>query len=118
LDLIAPPPEHDRMTSPTVPITIRRATDEDARALDRLARLDSQRLPRGPHLIALAGDRYVAAVSLIDGRWVADPFVVSEPIVALLRRRVTDLTGRPPSRRGLRFPSMLRGLHHAVPRGV
>jgi hypothetical protein len=106
------------MTSSPAPITIRRATADDAAPLDRLAGLDSQPLPAGPHLVALAGDRYVAAASLVDGRWVADPFVVSEPIVALLRQRVTDLTGRPPSRRGLRFPSMLRGLHHAVPRGV
>jgi hypothetical protein len=95
------------MTSSADSLTIRRATEADAPALERLARLDSQRLPRGPHLIALAGDRYVAAVSLTDGRWVADPFVVSEPVVALLRRRASDLT-RP--ERPRRMPSLLRGL--------
>src|SRR3954453_17410346 len=87
--------DHVGMTSSTAPITIRRATDDDAAALDPLPRLDSQPLPPGPHLVALSGDRYVAAVSLIDGRWVADPFMVSEPIVELLRQRVASLTGLP-----------------------
>jgi hypothetical protein len=88
------------MASTIDTITIRRATGDDARALDRLARLDSQRLPRGPHLVALAGDRYVAAVSLIDGRWVADPFLRSWPAVELLRSRVAALDGEA-SPRGL-----------------
>jgi hypothetical protein len=92
--------EHVPMASTIDTITIRRATDDDASALDRLARLDSQRLPRGPHLIALAGDRYVAAVSLIDGRWAADPFVHSWPVVELLRSRVAALNGEA-SPRGL-----------------
>jgi hypothetical protein len=106
------------MTSSTASITIRRATDDDAAALDRLARLDSQRLPDGPHLVALAGDRYVAAASLVDGRWVADPFVASGPIVALLRQRVSSLTGQALPQRGIPALSLLRGLFPATPRRV
>jgi hypothetical protein len=105
------------MTS-TSPIVIRRATPGDAAALERLARLDSQRLPAGPHLVALADDQPVAAISLANGRWVADPFVAAEPVVALLRQRTVDLTGRDRPRRRLLAPSFLRGLHHVVPRGV
>jgi hypothetical protein len=107
--------DHAGMTSSPASITIRRATDDDAAALERLARLDSQHLPAGPHLVALAGDRYVAAASLADGRWVADPFTVSEPIVELLRQRVMSLTGRPARRRGVSALSLLRGLFPAAP---
>jgi hypothetical protein len=103
------------MTSTADSITIRRATPEDARALDRLARLDSQRLSRGPHLIALQGDDYVAAVSLADGRMVANPFVVSQPVVDLLRERVSGLDGRPLPRRGVPAMGLLRGLFPAAP---
>jgi hypothetical protein len=105
------------MTSSPAPITIRRATADDAAALDRLAGLDSQPLPAGPHLVALAGDRYVAAASLVDGRWVADPFVASGPIVELLRQRVSTLSGRDlPARRGVLGVGVLRGLFPAAPR--
>jgi hypothetical protein len=107
--------DHVGMTSSTAPITIRRATDDDAAALERLARLDSQHLPAGPHLVALACDRYVAAASLIDGRWVADPFMVSEPIVELLRQRVASLTGLPARRRHASALGLLRGLFPATP---
>ncbi|HMJ36141.1 MAG TPA: hypothetical protein VK501_19720 [Baekduia sp.] len=106
------------MTSSTAPITIRRATADDAAALERLARLDSQRLPAGPHLVALSGDRYVAAASLADGRWVADPFAVSAPIVELLRQRVASLTGRAPRRPGDAALDLLRGLLPSAPRGA
>jgi hypothetical protein len=118
LDLIAATLDHDGMTSPTDSLTIRLATDDDAPALESLALLDSGHVPFGPLLIALSDDDYVAAMSLTDGRWIADPFVVSEPVVHLLRRRVVDITGRDVPRRGLRVPSMLHGLFTAVPRGV
>jgi hypothetical protein len=98
------------MASTIDTITIRHATEDDAPALDRLARLDSQRLPRGPHLVALAGDRYVAAVSLVDGRWVADPFVRSWPVVELLRSRIPALNGEDGRKPGLRALGLLRGL--------
>lgn len=94
------------------PITIRRATEDDARALDRLARLDSQRLPAGPHLIALAGDVPVAAVSLSSGRAVANPFAATDPIVSLLHERAAQFTGT----RTTALPARHRGLHplHAM----
>jgi hypothetical protein len=106
------------MTSSASPITIRRATDEDARALDRLARLDSRRLPAGPHLVALADDVPIAAVSLTSGRLVANPFVISDPIVDLLRERAGHLTGRQLPRRGVPALGLLRGLFPAAPRRV
>src|SRR4051812_5283832 len=104
------------MTSTAEPITIRRATDDDARALDRLARLDSQRLPRGPHLVALAADRPVAAVSLRDGRGVAAPSLPTADAVDRPRERVGPLTGRPLPKRGVPALGMRRALFPAAPR--
>lgn len=96
--------------SSSAPITIRRATDDDARALDRLARLDSQRLPAGPHLLATSDDVPVAAVSLSSGRLVADPFAATDPIVDLLRERAGHLAGeRSRDLPGRRTLSLLRG---------
>jgi hypothetical protein len=110
--------DHGCMTSSDAPLTIRRATDEDARALHRLAALDSRRLPAGPHLIALADGDPVAAISLADGRWVANPFAISDPIVDLLRERAGHLTGRELPRRGVPALGLLRGLFPATPRRV
>jgi hypothetical protein len=96
----------------TSPITIRRATDDDARALDRLARLDSQRLPAGPHLIATVDDVPVAAISLASGRTVANPFAVTDHVVSLLGERAAHLTGERPQA----LPARHRGVHplHAM----
>jgi hypothetical protein len=106
------------MTSSPDPITIRRATPGDLRALGRLASLDSQRLTAGPHLVALAGDRIVAAVDLYDGRWIADPFELTEDVVELLKERAGHITGPAPRRRGLPAVSLMRGLFPAAPRRV
>jgi hypothetical protein len=110
------------MTSTASPITIRRATEDDARALDRVARLDSRRLPAGPHLIALADDVPVAAISLSSGQTVANPFAATGDVVALLQERAAHLGGEPPAalparHRGLLHPiDAMRGLFPAAPR--
>jgi hypothetical protein len=53
---------------------IRRTTEADAPTLRRLAELDSQRPLDGPVLIGEIRGRPAAAVSLTDGRVIADPF--------------------------------------------
>jgi hypothetical protein len=63
-------------------VTFRYATPCDGPALDRLAQLDSSRIPDGPLLIAEVQDELWAAVSLDDGAAIADPF---HPTAALLR---------------------------------
>jgi hypothetical protein len=73
------------MTVMTTPITIRHSNDSDARALRRLAELDSARPMEGPALIAESGDRAIAAVSLDGRRTIADPFEPTEQVVALLQ---------------------------------
>jgi hypothetical protein len=84
----------------TAELTIRRATDADAFALDRLAQLDSHVLPAAPALVAESRGRLIAAVSLKDdGDAIADPFVHSADAVALLRRRAAQIAGAPARRR-------------------
>jgi hypothetical protein len=53
---------------------IRKATEADESALHRLAELDSQRPLSGPALVAEIGGSPAAAISLTDGRLIADPF--------------------------------------------
>jgi hypothetical protein len=67
------------------PITIRPSTDADGRALRELAALDSAPPIEGPVLVAELDDRPVAAISLDGRREIADPFVRTRELVALLR---------------------------------
>jgi hypothetical protein len=70
---------------------IRPATDQDDITLQSLAVLDSRRPLSGPVLIGEADGRAVAAISLADGRVVADPFVHTAHLAALLRMRASAL---------------------------
>jgi len=89
---------HDR-------IVIRVAERDDADAVHRLAQLDSAAPLAGPALLAEAGGQARAALSLGDGRTVADPFFPTRHLVALLRVHARELEGRASSgaRRGLRL---------------
>ena len=73
----------------TDPIVIRQAHEADAGKLDRLAVLDSAQLSSGPFLIAEVGGEARAALSMADGRAVADPFFPSAQLVELMRVRLT-----------------------------
>jgi hypothetical protein len=70
---------------------IRLATDEDAVALRRLAELDSQRRLGGRVLIGEIDGVPAAAVSLADGRVVADPIRRTATLVSRLRVRAQAL---------------------------
>jgi hypothetical protein len=69
----------------TTPITIRRSTESDKPVLRLLAELDSAPPIDGPVLIAEQDSRPVAAISLDGRREIADPFVPTRELVALLR---------------------------------
>ena len=68
-------------------VTVREATDADADALERLAQLDAGRRPAAPVLLAEVGGEVRAAVSMLDGQAVADPFHPTADLVAMLRMR-------------------------------
>ena len=65
-------------------ITIRVAYPADGPALLKLAQLDSGALPVEPLLVAEAAGRPRAALSLADGRSIADPFFPTDILLALL----------------------------------
>jgi len=66
-------------------ITVRPASADDASALIRLAALDSAPLPPAPLVVAEVDGELRAALSLANGRSIADPFHLSLALVDLLR---------------------------------
>jgi hypothetical protein len=71
------------------PITIRRATADDAATLRRVADRDSSEVPPAPQLVAEIDGDVRAAMSLVDGALVADPFHYTATIVELLEACAT-----------------------------
>ena len=79
------------MSTTTETVTIRRAGTQDGVALKLLAMLDSAAPLSGPVLVAESAGLVLAAISLADGRSVADPFFPTADLVALLRARAESL---------------------------
>ncbi|MEA2126782.1 MAG: hypothetical protein QOI80_3564 [Solirubrobacteraceae bacterium] len=68
-------------------ITIRTSRSADAPELQRLAALDSQRLPAGDLLVAEVCGQLVAAYAPEASRAIADPFRRTADVVELLKVR-------------------------------
>jgi hypothetical protein len=83
-------------------IALRRAGDDETAELTRLAALDSARPLEGEALVALVDGRLVAAISLGDGRVIADPLAPTTEARALLHTRAAQLA-RTPRRPWRRF---------------
>ena len=86
-------------------VTVRHAHAGEETALARLAALDSGQAPRGHALVAESDARILAALPLDGGRPIADPFVPTAELVALLELRAAQLE-RPSA--GGRFRELLR----------
>jgi len=79
-----------RLAASDAELVIRPARYTDATALERLAALDSSRPLRGGQVLVAEDEaRIVAAVSMHDGRAIADPFVPSADAVEILRRQAS-----------------------------
>jgi hypothetical protein len=76
---------------PSNAYVIRQAGAEDERALHQLAELDGQRPFSGPALIGEIDGRPAAAVSLFEGRVIADPFQPTTVLRQVLRMRLGAL---------------------------
>jgi hypothetical protein len=90
--------EHYRSAKPEAPsapsgVALRQAQADDARALEILAELDEEPVLSGETLLALIDGDAVAAMSLEDGRVVANPFVATGETVSLLKLRARHLVG-------------------------
>ncbi len=75
------------MTQIAPHLLIRAARGSDRPALDRLAGLDSSRVPAGDLLLAEADGALVAAHAPASGATIADPFRRTAEVVELLRLR-------------------------------
>jgi hypothetical protein len=89
-------------TSSSSSISLRHALSSDAAALDRLAQLDSRRLPAGTHLVAERDGELIAAIAQPSGIAIANPFEPTADAVALLRQWADQRTASP--RRAARRP--------------
>jgi uncharacterized protein with von Willebrand factor type A (vWA) domain len=87
----------------TSTIVLRVAADADAPALRRLAALDDAPALEGSVLMAVVDGEPTAALSLGDGRVVANPFRLTEHQVALLRLQADHMAVRLPRRRRRRL---------------
>jgi len=72
-------------------ITIRPAGAADAHAIARLAVLDGHPLPGGEQLVAEADGRILAAVDVLSGATVADPFKPTASVAQLVALRAQQL---------------------------
>ena len=66
-------------------VFITHSLDSDADAIRRLALLDDRRPPHGPAVLAWVDGELRAALGILDGQVVADPFHRTADIVELLR---------------------------------
>ena len=90
-------------------IAFRSATADDDRVLRDLSELDSSSPVQRPAVLAIVDGDAVAAVSLSDGRIVADPFTRTEDVVTMLRARVAALAAeRARARRPAGVPRLPR----------
>jgi hypothetical protein len=78
------------MTTASADITIRPAVPADRDDLERLATLDSARLPTGDLLLAEVDHELVAALNPATGFAIADPFRHTAHVVELLRVRARE----------------------------
>ena len=93
-------------------VLIRAARGSDGAALERLAALDSAEVPAGSLLVAEADGRVVAAIASSTGEAIADPFLPTADVVALLQLRAAG-TSAPRGRRSVvaRRGARRRGAH-------
>ena len=91
---------------------IRQATADDDQTLQALAELDSQRAIHRPALIGELDGYPAAAISLVDGRVISDPFQFTVRLRQTLRIRMGALQAysRTPS-----LPERLRASIGTVP---
>ena len=100
------------ITAPSV--LIRAARGSDGAELERLAQLDSAELPAGSLLVAEADGRIVAAIASSTGEAIADPFLPTADVVALLELRAAGAHASRSRRSSARRIRM--GGHAAQPR--
>lgn len=91
-------------TQTTDSIVIRRATEADRVAMERLAQLDSASMPAGGALVAEVAGEPVAAIEIETGAAIADPFHRTADVVELLTLRAARMRATASPRPRLALP--------------
>lgn len=104
--IVEPQPTRVTSQAQTAIVALRLAGPDEAQVVRRLASLDDAPPLTGQVLLALVDGQAVAALSLSDGRVVANPFLPTEAAVGLLRLRAQHLSVNRPRR--CRFRTILR----------
>jgi len=99
---------------------VRAATDDDESALLRLAELDSSAPLTGRVLVAEIAGAPAAALSMSDGRVIADPFQRTAHLAAMLRIRANadQAYASVPSLRDRIAAALAPARRHALPRAA
>jgi hypothetical protein len=87
-------------------VALRVAQNDEAPVVRRLAALDDSRPLDGDVLLALVDGEAVAAVSLRDGRVVANPFLPTADTVRLLSLRAAQMGASAASSQRARIPRL------------
>jgi hypothetical protein len=80
-------------------VALRMAEGDEGQIVRHLAALDDAPTLEGPVLLALTDGEPVAAISLLDRRVVANPFMLTRDLVELLRLRAEHISGPGPGPR-------------------
>jgi hypothetical protein len=98
----------------TQDVELRLCRVADDPQLERLAELESRPLPHGRFVVAAVRGRIVAALPLLGGAPLRDPFVRTEHLIRLLEVRAEQLNQPAPRRSFVpRYVSLIRGSTHA-----
>jgi hypothetical protein len=80
-------------------VALRMAENDEGHLVRHLAALDDAPVLEGPVLVALIDGEPVAAISLLDRRVIANPFMLTRDLVELLRLRAEHIAGPGPGPR-------------------
>jgi hypothetical protein len=95
-------------------VELRLCRTGDDPELEHLAVLDGKPVPSGRLVVAVLRGRIVAALPLVPGQPIRDPFVRTDHLLPLLELRAEQLRDRTPRRRLVpRYVSLIRGSIHA-----
>jgi hypothetical protein len=99
-------------------ITIRRLSEKDEAAIERLSQLDSHSRPAGQLMGAEIEGRLLVATSVETGESVADPFSRTVELRDLIGIRIAQLSGEPRRKRFRRPRARARGSLAGSPPGA
>jgi hypothetical protein len=87
--LLAAEPTRDEIAEETVTFRVSRVSDD--LSLARLAALEARAVPRGRQLLAEVDGEVIAALPLVGGAFLGDPFRATAHLLPLMRPRAAQL---------------------------